>query len=571
MLIKKNKIFIIIKNTLFIKKLFFFLDKSKLYIYNSYLVDDYRPENKNDKTIFTHLEEQVISEIAMKSALKSNLKLVNYIKKNILFHNLIKKYSDKRIIIAANKLLFFQHYDQCRLSIIKKKLKENKKFFFIFEKKEDFILYNLFKTIFLIFKFLLQNINYESLFFKKKKLFSYDYAFHINNPKEVLKNDEENKIYFKKNKKILLLESQWGLFSPEIKKKIKKNNLDYANDQKINITLSQLFYKVIPEFYYLLTLIFKQIIKLNMDKFFLAYVRVRLDILRLIIFFENYKIKNFISRDDFSSTHILRTIILENKNCKHIGISHSNFLDPLTSIQNHFKCHSKYLVSSLLIKKLYESTWSNSKTINIGQFQAGKIIKHRKDNTLKKTIYKKFGKKKKIILLLLSSINSSNTFNSFEENKKNLTNILNVLNFDKNYVLVIKPRSRHRALEFISSLTNYKKFKKRIFIVFDEFSTYELVSHSKFLFAPAASSSIFEGMYNKKLVILPINTNSIKNLVWSKFPKIRIFKNSNEVIEFFINIKKKNYIENYKKSFKPIEKIMCNNKKNPIDLIINNL
>jgi hypothetical protein len=430
----------------------------------------------------------------------------------------------------------------------------------------------LFKTIFLIIKFLLQNINYKSLLFKKKKLF-YDFAFHINNPKEVLKNDEENKIYFKKNKrkKILLLESQWGLFSPEIKKKIKKNNLDYANDQKIDVTLSQLFYKIIPEFFYLLTLIFKQIIKLNMDKFFLAYVRVRLDILRLKIFFENYEIKNFISRDDFSATHILRTIILENKNCKHIGISHSNFLDPLTSIQNHFKCHSKYLVSSLLIKKLYENTWFNSKTINIGQFQAGKIIKHSKDKNLKKTIYKKFGKKKKIILLLLSSINSSNTFNSFEKNKENLINILNVLNFDKNYILIIKPRSRHRALEFISSFANYNKFKKRIFIILDEFSTYELISHSKFLFAPAASSSIFEGMYNKELIILPINTNSIKNLVWSNFPKIRIFKNSNEVVDFFRNIKKKNYIESYKKSFKPIEKIMCNNKKNPIDLIINNL
>ena len=567
----KIKIFLIIKNILFIKKLFFFLDKSKIYIYNSYLIDDYRSENKRVKTIFTHLQEQEISEIAMKLALKNNLKFTRHIEKNIHFQKLIKKYDDKRIVIAANKLLFFNFYDCWKISTIKKKLKKDKNYYFLtFGKYEEFFLYNAIKTIFLIFNFLIQNVDYKYLFSKKRTKKNYDYAFHINNPKAVLKNDEENRIYYK-TKKVLLIESHWGCFSSETKKKIKKKKLDYANDYKVIITWGQLFYKLIPEACSLLILAFKQIINLKIDKFFISFTRVRLDILRLELFFENYEIKNFISRDDFSSTHILRTIILQNKNYNHIGLSHSNFLDPLTSIQNHFKCHSKYLISSLLTKKLYGKTWLNSEIKNIGQFHGGKIIKYSNDRILKKKISKKFGKKSKIILLLLSDISSSNTFNSYDENLKNLINIFNVLDFDKDYILVIKPRSRNRAIEFILSIANYDKYKKRIFIIFDEFSTYELIGQSNFLLAPAASSSIFEGTYNKNLTILPINTCSINRLLWSHFPKTKIFQNSDQVINFFSKIKNKNFIENYKNSFKPIKRIMCNNNKNSIKSIVDSL
>lgn len=576
MLLGKNKIkiFLIIKNILFIKKLLFFLEKSKVYIYNSYLIDDYRSENKRAKTIFTHFQEQEISEIAMRSALKNNYKLISHIKKNNYFRELIKKYDDNRIVISANKLLFFNFYDSWRISIIKKKIKKSKNYFFLtIGKYEEYFLHNVIKAVFLILKFLTQNVNYQCLFSKKSIKKNYDYAFHINNPKEVLKNNEENKIYFTENKKknILLIESQWGCFSSENKKKIKKNKLDFANDIKVIITWSQLFYKLIPEVFSLLILAFKQIIILKMDKFFISYIRVKLDILRLELFFENYKIKNFISRDDFSATHILRTIILENNNNNHIGFSHSNFLNPLTSIQNHFKCHSKYLISSLFIKKLYEKTWSNSKIVNIGHLNGGKIIKYSNDRILKKKISKKFGKESKIILLLLSVIDSSNTFNSYNENQKNLINIFNVLEFDKNYVLVIKPRGRSRSIEFISSIANYDRYKTRIFIIHDEFSTYELIGQSNFLLAPAASSSIFEGTYNKKLIILPINTCSINKLLWSHFPKIKIFNNSDQVVNFFSKFKNKNFIENYKSNFKPIKKIMCNSNKNPIDLIVNNL
>jgi hypothetical protein len=566
---------IIIKNFYFIKNLFyFFINKKKIYLYNSYLVDDYRYKiNSNPLTIFNHKEEQSITEKSTAAALKKNHILLKEIKKKKYFLNLVKKF-DERIFLAAKKHLFYLNYDQIRLEQIKINLErkyEKKIFFFTIENIINDSIQNLAHIFYLLLKFLFHNVNYKYLLHRTKKK-KYKLAYHVNNPSTFFKKKEELEMILKlKNKNtFLLIESNWGNFSEETKERIKKNNFCYANDCKIQINFDQLINKVLVVYFHLFFLIFKEIIKFKIDKFLLTYVRVKLDLLNINLFFDKYKINNFISRDDFAPIHILRTLVMEKAKCSNIGISHSNFLHISNSINNHFKCFTKYFVSSFVIPKMFKNTWKCGEQINIGSLNGYKVLKYLNDQKLKNKIETFYGKKK-IILLLLSVINKNYTFDLFDTNKKKLLNIFKLLKHDKDLIFVIKPRSSSRVYEFVSGLNCFKKYKERIFIDIDNFETQELMAHSQFIVAPATSAAIFESLYNQKICVLPLNMRSIEKIFWSIFPTIKVFDSSEDLNKFFFKFKMKAFLEKYKKKYSLIRKEFCRDLKNPITIIKNNL
>ena len=78
------------------------------------------------------------------------------------------------------------------------------------------------------------------------------------------------------------------------------------------------------------------------------------------------------------------------------------------------------------------------------------------------------------------------------------------------------------------------------------------MAHSKYIITAATSSSIFEAFYNPNAVIIPLNMRSILYLAWRFYPNIKIFKNSDELVENFLKFKSKTYLKKYKLNFKHV-------------------
>lgn len=573
--------FFIIKKFSFLAYLFrLFKNKEKIYFYDSYIIDDYRKLNQNNLSALSHEEEQYISFNAMKLTLKNNLKLFNKIKKNNYIVDLAKSLNDKRIYLLFNSYLFPTLYDFYKINevknFVKKKYKKN--FTFVtFESIEDTRAYKFFFLFFLIFKFFLKNINWSKIF-KENKVKKYDVMIQINNPllckpkKNFLQPREDSELIriLKKKYSVLLLESQWGSFSKETNSFIKKNNLNISSDIKIKINLYQLVSIVLPDLFSIFFLILRETLKLKVNFFLISYVRVRLDLLRMRLFFKNTRAENFISRDDFSSTHILRTIILEKEKFNHIGISHSNFLHPYTTFLNYFKCYTKYFVTSSEFCKSFSAYYRVSQLVSTGSFYGYKIREYIRNNLIKEKIIKKYGRNKKIVLLLLSSLGNNSRFDKSEINYNNLKNIYKILDFDSKLVLVISPRSHINFIKFIKSLNYYSQYKNRIFINLKDFTSHQLMANSKYIITAATSSSIFEALYNKNAVIIPLNMRGILYLAWSMYPNIKIFKNSDELVKNFIKFKSKTYLNKYKSNFNYIAKKFTK-KLDPLKIFSNKL
>jgi hypothetical protein len=559
-----NFFFITKKFNFFIYLLRLFKNKEKIYFYDSYIIDDYRKLNQNNLSALSHEEEQYISFNAMKLTLKNNFKLINKIKKNNYIVDLAKSMNDKRIYLLFNSYLFPTFYDYYKIdevkNFIKKKYKKNLTFVTL-DSIQNTQVYKLFFLFLLIFKFLLKNINWSQIF-KKNNVKIYDFMIQINNPllykqkKNILQSREDSqliKILQKKNS-VLLLESQWGSFSEETNSFIKKNKLDISSDTKIKINFYELISIVLPDLFSIFFLILRETLKLKVNFFLISYARVRLDLLRLRLFFKNTQAKNFISRDDFASIHILRTIILEKEKFNHIGISHSNFLHPYTTFLNYFKCYTKYFVTSSEFCRLFSNYYKVNQLVSTGSFYGYNIKKNIKNNLIKEKIIKKYGKNKNIILLLLSSIDNSSRFDKLEINYNNLKNIFKILDFDPKLIFVISPRNKINCSKFVKSLNCYSKYKNRIYINFKDFTSHQLMAHSKYIITAATSSSIFEAFYNSNAVIIPLNMRSILYLAWRFYPNIKIFKNSDELVENFIKFRSKTFLNKYKLNFKYVSR-----------------
>lgn len=575
-----NYFFIIKKFNLLIYLFKLIKSKEKIYFYDSYIIDDYRKLNENNLSAFSHEEEQHISFKAMKLTLKNNFKLISKIKKKKYIIDLAKSLNDERIYLSFNSYLIPTFYDYYKIkevkNFIKKKYKKN--FAFItFESIEDNNVYKFFFLFAIIFKFFFKKINWQKIF-KEKDIKIYDIIIQINNPlsdnpqKNVLLPREDSQLIknlLKKNK-VLLLESQWGSFSKETNFFIKKHNLDIASDTKIMINFSELIGIVLPDLFSIFVVILREALKLKVNSFLISYVRVRLDLLHLRIFFKNISAKNFISRDDFASIHILRTIILEKAKSNHIGITHSNFLHPYTTFLNYFKCYTKYFVTSSEFCKSFSAYYRVNQLVSTGSFYGYKIKEYIRNNLIKEKIIKKYGRNKKIVLLLLSSLGNNSRFDKFEINYNNLKNIYKILDFDSKLVLVISPRSHINCIKFIKSLNYYSQYKNRIFINLKDFTSHQLMANSKYIITAATSSSIFEALYNKNAVIIPLNMRGILYLAWSMYPNIKIFKNSDELVKNFIKFKSKTYLNKYKSNFNYIAKKFTK-KLDPLKIFSNKL
>ena len=85
------------------------------------------------------------------------------------------------------------------------------------------------------------------------------------------------------------------------------------------------------------------------------------------IFCSKYRIKNFISRDDFNPIHICRTIIFNKYDLNNNGIAHSICLENFTSIQGPYTYFNTYFTQGdFYYEDIFKKYWYSNEHKSLG-------------------------------------------------------------------------------------------------------------------------------------------------------------------------------------------------------------
>ena len=84
-------------------------------------------------------------------------------------------------------------------------------------------------------------------------------------------------------------------------------------------------------------------------------------------YFYNTIDQEFFLGDDYNASHIIKTIILNKYNCKHVGFHHSAFFHPHISTLLTYTCFNIYYTPEKYLNELYRDYWFSDSHEIVGQ------------------------------------------------------------------------------------------------------------------------------------------------------------------------------------------------------------
>ena len=569
-----KKIILIDKNYIFIKFLISFFSNKNTYIYyfHPYQVDVYKSfiRKIKNKKIFSinHKTEQNITYKANKLALDI-LEKKNY--------NYIIKFFDqvdisKSIIVAYKKYLLQVIAYEIRQALILNFLStettykskiivfsnlKNRKFFkkfFINSNKVLFLPNFYFDSIFSIFLLFLYlpifgiiKIFRNGFNFKKFQPKYFDYGFHFYNniyKRNIFASDKSYmtsrsdfhlaEMLGYTGKKTIYINSNWSFDKSDIERNIneinKRNNYfgsEFSAPINTTILTKLLKYYFKSLVYFLPTIITHKI----SYKEFKPIIQILRDLILSEIFCSSYRIKNFISRDDYNPIHISRTIVFNKYGLKNNGISHSICLNTNASMQGPYVFFDTYFTQGKFYLDIWKKYWFSNLHKNLGPLYGHLVTEALQDKKNHELFEKKYGNGKKICFLMNSFDSNTCPFDSEEtiqytERKK----LLKLMKLDNDIILFIVPRNKKSLNKFLKSFDNYDLYKNRIVIDY-LFSTYELMAYCDFLITDISSSSIFEGTFNPNLSIIPMNMRKTSLNILDDYSDIFTYSTYEEIYQ----------------------------------------
>ena len=571
----KNLI-IIEKNSLFINFILFFFSKKNtlIYYFHPYQIDQYKKFINKIKRFqeFTlpHETEQSITYKANKEALKildekNTEKIANF------FANIG---IPKEILIAFRKYQLIQISYQIRIAHILDYINSqisyefkiycfmSNRFDFKYSKefqksKKNINFYNinivsLFSqmwitiiSLFYIPFFIILKILKNGLIFSQVVPKRYKFGFHFNN-NVYNRNTYTNKnsftvsrsdfylskmLNYKDNESIYIY-SHWNFNSEEKKRNIKEirsrgAHLGYEYDNPINLKVLKITFKY---YFNLLKLVTKQIYTNDMSFLDLITInRIIRDLVICEIFCSNYKIYNFISRDDYSPIHISRTITFNKYNLNNNGIAHSCCQENHTTMTLSYTYFKTYFTQGhFYYEDVHKKNWFSKNHISIGPIYSPLIEDSLKDKKKHDKFIEEYGNKKKICYLIGAFNSEECPFDSRSVNLDSQNKLLDLMKLDSEIIIFIVPRNKNSVEELLQSFDQYEKYKDRIFIDFF-YSTYDLMAYCNYLITEAISSSIFEGTANPELSIIPFNSRAITVNPLYNYKDIKVFETTFEI------------------------------------------
>ncbi len=575
-----KSLIIIEKNTILARLILFFFDKKKTSIYylHPYQIDNYVKFSKRIKSFKEFKLDHSIEQEITFEANQETLKIQN----NSNFR-IIKNFFDK-LKIPQEVLIAFKKYQlknisyQIRFGLLKKYFEDNyskdykiyfllnNKFGFNYSKKyiknkvtkfRNLSLINIFRKLFclliIIFYlpfYIILHILRHGFDFIEKKPKEYKFGLHFNNHifnrnKYANKNKYLNsrndyhltKILSYDDRNTIYIYSSWNFDKENNLRSIQEiksrgSDIGFEFDHPINLKILKISIK-----YYLKSLIFLFFNFYKEKIFFLDIVtiyQVIRDLIKCEIFCTKYKIKNFISRDEYDPIHICRTLVFKKYKLKNNGIAHSICLEHFTNVCGPYTYFETYYTQgNFYYENIYKNYWFSNFHKSLGPIY-GKYVKNAISNVKeKKKFTKTYGLNKKVCYMIGSFDSDTCPFDN-EIELKFSEKLLEILRIDKNLLLFVVGRKKNQAKKFLNKLKNYEKYKKRI-IIDNYYSTYDLLGYCDYVICGSTSSILFEATRNPNISIIPANYRKILKNPLSKYKKIKIFENMDQIIEFFKN------------------------------------
>ena len=451
-------------------------------------------ESIKDKNILIAVKKSVLEPIFQK----------------ILFYKLLDKYSK---IYKIDKIF----YDTSDIFNISDFLKSNTKNNIV----NHNIIENFFKSLFYNFSpFFLRLLLKRKLNFLKIKIKKFDLALqmvwglppklqgsnddfsNIVSDDEIIKNKNIN------NLKVVFLNG--SKFGRKIDKKQEKEQNDYIknlgaefiDESRYKIPLKIFIYDICYKFFknYILFQLFSSsyygnhvTAKIN-QKIYCEYIENKITA-------KYINTKVFVSKDDYDTRHVTRTIVQNAYDNINVGIQHSAFSNPYIIPFQAYNYFDKYYTQGIEFKNLWAPYWNTNKSnIAVGPQRSHLLGSDKIDEKKIINFKKRFGKKINILLTIssLGGIHSPDWLL-----KKKYDRFFEILLLKDEINLIFRSRFKDDANKFLSLIPNLKEsLNKRIFIVDELFTTQELISLVDIYIAEDNSSAILEAIHIDKLLTI---------------------------------------------------------------------
>ncbi len=212
-------------------------------------------------------------------------------------------------------------------------------------------------------------------------------------------------------------------------------------------------------------------------------------------------IKIFVSRDDYDSSHVTRTITQNQNQNINVGIQHSAYSYPYVLPLQAYNYFDRYYVQGTKFEELWKPYWNtNKKIIPVGTQRAHLLGIEKLSKQKIDYFKKKYGGKINILLQAGSSSSIHSPKWIYEIKYSRLDEMLRL---NDNINLIIKSRFKNDANYLLNLSPNIKNYlDKNLFIEDDIFTTQELISLVDILIVEDNSSTILEAVHLKDLFIL---------------------------------------------------------------------
>lgn len=527
----------------------------KIFVFKSnQIINEYIRIKKNNYIykLFKFFFKKKIIKIDTKTlenlSYNSNYLSNNFLKKkslNIINTSLLeKKIKSNKYFIALKKYLIPHVQSKFRLYLIYRYLEKNyKNEIVLVGIYEDYL--KIFtcskkkKINFIFFQNLFYKINSIKIFIKviilqfiwlfkicingfhfKNKIKNYDYAYHI--AYGIKKNQRDYEVLCKlKNKKLnlLLVHSIWRHHNTEIDNEIK---FDSCDEFRNSVNLFYFFKKILAT-----------MLKLNLNFFRYNYLDFEITYKILLYYFnnqifcQNYRVKNFISRDDYSVNHIIRTIVFNEHDLKNVGIQHSAFMKPLAINYIIFTYFDKYFTYNNINKLIYDKFSYSKEVIPVGTIHVDSIIKNKDTN---KIDFEKLYSNSKNIVIFFPSL--YNPFIDYKLLNKKYEFLIYLLERKEKFNIFIQLRKKELRdfREFFKKFEYLKNYENQL-IFETKFSTAELINYADVVVTNDSSTITLEALSIKqsKIVLLNSRFQYNKILPWHDIEPDFVCQTSKEV------------------------------------------
>lgn len=237
------------------------------------------------------------------------------------------------------------------------------------------------------------------------------------------------------------------------------------------------------------------------------------------IFYLHYDLKVFIARDDYSSLHIVRTLVANKNNCFTVGFMHGDYTIPGTE-SSIYLLFDRYGVYGTFYPKLHKNGQErcHPEIIGAGIYGLDKTF-HLAQKGYFPQKYNELKQSYKIILIVGGPFNENDTDSGFTKDLmiKYYEDILTLTDEYTEYYRIIKPAGDDRLDEDLKRIIE----KHERVIIDKQLWTYKIILISDLTFVYASCTVGLESLMAGKRVIY-YDLYNFKNHVYKKYSPLLV-------------------------------------------------